>query len=218
VRIHQFRFGGQHNDSTQPFATTDNLCFVIDVDTTADWNGTDCPAMLNIRARSTIGATLASVFKLTTDGKLTVGGADIVTGNSVRAYRSTTQSISNDTPTAISFDSERWDTNALHDNSTNPTRLKAPVAGTYSIAAHVQFADNATGVRQLAVFVNGSVMWATTEAAAKSTNNWLSLSTIIQLAANDYIEVYVYQNSGGSLNILSAANYTPECSMVRVSA
>src|SRR3990167_5322145 len=39
------------------------------------------------------------------------------------AYTSTTQSLVNNTLGSITLGTEQWDTNTLHDNSTNPTRI-----------------------------------------------------------------------------------------------
>ena len=42
------------------------------------------------------------------------------------------------------------------------------------------------------------------------------ISTLYSLAVNEYVELVAFQDSGVSLNALTAANYSPEFSMVRV--
>jgi len=44
----------------------------------------------------------------------------------------------------------------------------------------------------------------------------MTISTIYQLAATDYVELQVYQDSGGDLDINASAASSPEFAMVRV--
>ena len=41
----------------------------------------------------------------------------------------------------------------------------------------------------------------------------MSISTEYSLAVNDYVELVVYQSSGGALDVNAAANYSPEFGM-----
>jgi hypothetical protein len=43
-----------------------------------------------------------------------------------------------------------------------------------------------------------------------------TVTTVYDLAAGDYLEVFAYQDSGGALNVQTNANYSPEFSMVLV--
>jgi len=46
------------------------------------------------------------------------------------------------------------------------------------------------------------------------SQNWeMSISSIYKLAITDYVEVRVYQNSGGNLNINASGNRSPEFAM-----
>ena len=38
--------------------------------------------------------------------------------------------------------------------------------------------------------------------------------TLYELAVNDYVELVVYQSSGGALNVVSSGNHSPEFMMV----
>jgi hypothetical protein len=125
------------------------------------------------------------------------------------AYNSAIQSIANDTFTARNYNTESFDTDAFHDNSTNNTRFTIPTGkgGKYLITAAVRFATNSSGRRIVAPRKNGSTyiantqeMGATNISAAEPT---IVMTSINELAAGDYIELMVYQNSGGSLNIAS---------------
>jgi hypothetical protein len=122
----------------------------------------------------------------------------------------TAQSIANNTETAISFNDEEFDTDSFHDNSTNNTRFTIPSGknGKYLIVFQTQFASNATGFRQMYLKLNGNALSnGITTTAVNGTNHQLFFSGIFNLVATDYVEGFVFQNSGGSLNVnVGAAN------------
>ncbi len=80
----------------------------------------------------------------------------VVSAISCRAYHNAGQSIPNSVPTALSLNSERWDTDGIHDNVTNNSRLTCKTAGYYSIMAAVDFTSNNTGNRVLYIRLNGT--------------------------------------------------------------
>lgn len=122
------------------------------------------------------------------------------------AYISSAQSVPSSTVTAIALNAEDYDTDSMHDVSTNNSRITCKTAGLYAISAQVEFASNATGVRQIFVSKNG------TQAASLIFPNMGSVTNTqinasfppISLSVNDYIELNVWQNSGGSLNVSPA--------------
>ena len=75
---------------------------------------------------------------------------------SARAYNDAAISIPNATTTALTFNSERWDTNTIHSTVTATGRLTAVTAGVYNIFGHVRFASNNTGSRIVSIRLNGS--------------------------------------------------------------
>lgn len=134
-----------------------------------------------------------------------------------RVYHSANQSIANTTFTTLAFNSERYDNDGEHDNTTNNSRLTCKTAGKYRITANVQFASNATGYREVFFLVNGTTAIADIiQDANASFATTMSLSTTYELAVNDYVEVRVYQNSGGALNVSAVGNYSPEFMMEKV--
>lgn len=133
---------------------------------------------------------------------------------SVRVYNSANQSISDSTLTAITFDSERYDTDSLHSTSSNTSRLTASVAGKYLIFANLSFATNTTGYREFTVRLNGSTyVLDDTRVPVTGNRTIATISGIYQLAAGDYIEAVVYQTSTVALNIEAVGNRTPEFGM-----
>ena len=137
-----------------------------------------------------------------------------------RVYNSASISIPNTTVTYLTFNSERRDDGALHDTSANTDRLTAPVSGWYRITGHVEFASNATGFRSVSIRMNaGNIpIAATNPNAVNGDTTLITLSTEIYLSALDFVRLAVYQNSGGALNVLSTAQYSPEFVMVLVRA
>jgi predicted flavoprotein YhiN len=124
--------------------------------------------------------------------------------------KSANQSVNNTTATAITFDTELKDTNAFHDNSTNTSRITIPSgkAGFYLISGQINFASNSTGVRDGAIYKNGTVMTQVFVLGA-ANGGWTgaSVSQIQELAVADYIELFAYQNSGGALNVNGGSTY-----------
>jgi hypothetical protein len=134
-----------------------------------------------------------------------------------RVYHSANQSIANTTDVALAFNSERFDTDMIHDVTVNNTRLTCKTAGKYLIVAQARFALNATGFRRLQLKVNGSATIAQFNVAASSADaTELIVTTLWEMAVNDYVEVLAYQTSGGALNIEQGNAFSPEFGMVQV--
>jgi len=94
-------------------------------------------------------------------------------------------------------------------DSGNPTRITFTEGGVYLVNALVTWEANATGQRQMAFRLNGSTDIA--NQATPGTNVTYAGNTLNQLreyAANDYLELRVYQNSGGNLSITGSSNWT----------
>lgn len=140
------------------------------------------------------------------------GNVDIGT----RVFHSVGQSIATATWVAHNFDSERWDTDGIHDNATNNTRLTAKTAGKYSISATLTFGSG-TGSRQIKIRLNGVTDIAMDGRPPISSGSTpLTIETKYNLAVNDYVECLVFQNSGGALSTSKLANFSPEFMMQKI--
>jgi hypothetical protein len=119
-------------------------------------------------------------------------------------YRGAAQSLSNATATALTFDNETYDTNAFHDNSTNNTRMTVPAgkAGKYLVTGVTYFFNNATGQRIVYIYKNGAnVIGTIQQGISASIDCVVQTSFVVDLAVSDYVELFAFQNSGGSLNV-----------------
>lgn len=127
----------------------------------------------------------------------------------VRCYQGTGTSLVNNSATVVNFDSETYDTDSMHSTTTNTNRLTAATPGLYTIRGRVGLADNAVGDRFIAIRKNGTE-FARSEGAhlAGSGNIWaMEVSDEIYLAAGDYVDMVVYQNTGAAVTT-STGTYT----------
>lgn len=111
-----------------------------------------------------------------------------------------------------SFPQERFDTDGMHSTSVATGRITMNKAGLYMVGGCLEFAGSATGMRGLKVVINN----ASDIVASYWPNNGvigvsLSVATVYKFAANDYITLASFQNSGGNLSITTPqSNAAPE--------
>jgi hypothetical protein len=122
--------------------------------------------------------------------------------------RTSDQSISNNTNTAVQWDTEQFDTDAFHDNSTNNTRVTIPSGkgGKYLVvgnAANDSGATSDAGRMYASLYKNGVQIQYTFIDISTGTANYESwlIHTIVDLTAGDYIEWFVYQSFGKTVNL-----------------
>ena len=128
--------------------------------------------------------------------------------------RSTLQTITNATMTAISFDTEYFDDSGYHDN-TNPTRLTVPTTGKYQFNFQAS-CDSTTGRMIVEVRKNGTNI-AQFELGNNSSISGWQASGIKDATAGQYFEFFVYQSSGGS-KTTEAGNLATQASIVFLGA
>ncbi len=125
-------------------------------------------------------------------------------------YGTANQTISNATVTTVPFAAENFDSNGFHDNSTNNSRITIPTGkgGKYLVVAQSSFAPNLTGFRQLRILKNGTAVQISqmNNNASNTVDIQNNLSYILSLAAADYIEMAVYQNTGGNLTLTNSTD------------
>jgi len=147
----------------------------------------------------------------------TAGKTHIGLNESVRVYNNANISINTATDTYIDFNSERFDNSDMHDNVTNSSRLTCKNAGKYLIIATIRFVANADGVRYVRIVKNrANVIAGVTQSATPADTCEITVSTLIDLAVNDYVEVRVQQTSGGALDVVYTNFLSPEFMMVKV--
>ena len=114
----------------------------------------------------------------------------------------------------VAFNSEEYDTNAFHDNSTNNSRLTIPTgyAGKYLLTAYVGNALGSPGSYfELGIYRNGSQYTASGLREGRvfrlAPSSYLAISQVVSGSANDYFEVAYQQNSGETVNMWFSAQF-----------
>lgn len=137
----------------------------------------------------------------------------------VLAYKSAAaQSVANTTETTITFDAESYDSNTMHDNSTNNGRLTAPSTGFYIIFGVCNFAADADGIRDVYVRLNGTTRLMTARAFDNgAVGPYVPIFLPYPLTAADYVEMRVWHSAGNALDVQNGASNT-NFGMYRLSA
>ena len=100
----------------------------------------------------------------------------------------------------ITFDAEDFDIGSNYSTSTG--RFTAPVAGTYWIGAHL---NSATPNRFLTYIYKNGVAFRRLGDAFNTVISTQNVGNIVELAANDYVELYV-NSSGAALSVGSGSD------------
>lgn len=142
--------------------------------------------------------------KTVTDSTNSVSSAVLTNPYKFRVYRNAALTSTATTYTPIPFDTKNFDTGTNVDVVTNKGRFTAPIAGFYQFNAAYGAAPQ--GYMIIKLYVNG---------AAYSNGNYLyytnpqgssvSVSDLIQLAANDYVEAVYY-----TTNAIAIGNSTSD--------
>jgi len=120
-----------------------------------------------------------------------------------RAYKSGgSQTLANNTATAITFDAEEFDTDAFHSTVSNTSRFTIPSgkAGKYFFEGFI-ILTSGTNIRNLDFNVNGaSARYLYQQPGVSNAASWgLGGSAIMSLSVGDYVELVASQTSGGNL-------------------
>jgi len=135
-----------------------------------------------------------------------------------RVYHNIGQGIPNDTPTFLVFNSELYDTDGIHDNVTNNSRLTCKTAGKYVITLTLSWSTSPFGYRAISVFLNGVLALAYHSTPVNPGVFRQSIATIYDLAVGDYVEASGFHTMGGVLTVSSSANFSPHFAMQRIGA
>jgi hypothetical protein len=124
-----------------------------------------------------------------------------------RIQNSGNQSIANNTDTALTFDTETFDTNGFHSTSSNTSRITIPAgkAGYYQFDANVTWAAG-SGIRDFNIYKNGARAMYFTQNAQSSNSMTQTITDVLYGAEGDYFELYVFQNNGSAINVQNSSS------------
>jgi hypothetical protein len=131
-------------------------------------------------------------------------------------YNNANISVNDNTLTALTYNTERYDTDFIHSTAANTGRLTCQTPGRYHIWAHHLFAPDADGYRLSGIRLNGATFIVEDMRMAVTTaliSTGIHIATEYELVKGDYVEALVQHTAGAALNILSIGNYTPEFGM-----
>jgi hypothetical protein len=119
-----------------------------------------------------------------------------------QAKSTVSPTISNNTTTALNWDSENFDTDGFHSTVTNTSRMTIPAGkgGKYLVTAKAQWDNNSTGARDFYIYKNGAAE-ITTRLTASTQSPSSTITSVLDVVATDYLEIYCKQNSGSSRSL-----------------
>lgn len=127
------------------------------------------------------------------------------------------QSVANDTNVVLAFNTERYDTDTMHDTATNNSRITFTTAGLYIVTLIATFAStSAAGDRALYIRKNGRDYLGGSEKGPTSTSFETGHQVTVQemFQAGEYVEAIAKQDSGSALNLLGNLRYSPNFSAI----
>jgi hypothetical protein len=109
-------------------------------------------------------------------------------------------------PLIQNFTTENFDTNSMHDNSTNTSRITIPTgyAGKYLITGYARL-NASLGYSLLRVYQNGSAVTAGLESGElvrgyhAGNTTGINGSVVLNLAVGDYIELLIQQDTSATI-------------------
>lgn len=140
------------------------------------------------------------------DGVVRIGTTGERMSKSATVQLTADASISHATHTAVSWSSAAFDDGAIWSGGA-PTRLTVPAGFTRArLVGNVSWAAASGGVRRIGFRKNGAVGiglgWSQVTTPSAGTGEYQNYATgFIPCVATDYFELYIFQGSGGSLNL-----------------
>jgi len=157
------------------------------------------PAVANAVTTSYINDGAVTTAKIADANVTQAKLATNVAGNgpAFSAYANSGTTIANASFTKVLFDTENFDTN----NNFASSRFTPTVAGYYQISAGVSQAGTLIANNNvLGIHKNGTWSVVGSTAGASSNNGYWSVSGLLYMnGSTDYVEIYLYQNSGGTI-------------------
>lgn len=132
---------------------------------------------------------------------------EALTSVAAKVGRATDHNVNTATPTIIGWDDEEFDTADMHDNSVSNTRITIPFDAPYHVGSTLKFSGNSAKV-VVELFLNGSLASVMSDLTMDSGGEpTVTVDGIWELAAGDYIEVRVTQNSGSAKDLKTGSSF-----------
>jgi hypothetical protein len=117
---------------------------------------------------------------------------------SVKLERTTGQVVYDASAAIIVWDSEVWDTDGMHDNATNQDRITINTPGIYLVIGAVRYNAGISDDSSVTIWQNGSTFIVRDEGGPANTAGGRTVSALVNMNANDYLHLQVYQNNSAN--------------------
>jgi len=136
----------------------------------------------------------------------------------VRAYDTTQFNLAvSGSLYAIPLPYETYDTDNMHNGTTNNTRLTCTTAGIYLIMGTINYVANANGNRDALIRLNGSAYIGDLRLQAMATGvTKVPVSVFYPMNAGDYVELIGRQYSGGALTTYYGGDFSSVLQMIKI--
>lgn len=135
----------------------------------------------------------------------------------VLVYNYNEQNIQTSTFTLLTFNAQYYDTDNMHDLVTHPERLTCRTAGKYIITLALQMSVAAAAICMILIKLNQ--VWWLGNYSTQYTNRYdpaFCLTVPWNFAVNDYLEAWIWQNSGQYGVVHYYDKYSPNFGMQRI--
>lgn len=126
----------------------------------------------------------------------------------------------------VTFDQDDIDNDNMHSTVSSTSRITIQTSGYYEITAHPHWNNNSTGSREAYIYKNnngdetlstGTGLYNSAVPASTNFGTTIPMPPLItSFTAGDYIELYMYQNSGTTLSIAGSSGGTATWLQVRL--
>ena len=148
----------------------------------------------------------ANIVGLCTSGLTKTGGFGGTNTPAFSVYRSGTQAIANNTATKVQYNTESFDTDNTFDSSTNYRYTPAFSGKSFLVGSIRLYGTDDFNNYTLEIHKNGTAI------LRQQNSHWhyesAQVSGIVTHDTDDYFEVYVTQQSGSSLDVMSGIEIT----------
>lgn len=124
------------------------------------------------------------------------------------AYRTTDQTIANNTTTKVLFNTSNVDNMGGYDEANS--KFVAPIPGPYYFATQLWWEATLVDQSLLRAYItiNGSTVVLTAARASGTQSHSINASVLVNLSVGDEVEVYAYQSNGSSENIAGDIDFS----------
>ena len=159
---------------------------------------------IGVAELSATGTASSSTFLRGDNAWASAGGDNTP---SFKATCSGTTTVANDSNVKIAFNTEVWDSDSAFDTSNYRFTVPSGEGGKYffTTSMEVNITSATTSVRPM-IWKNGATVIRSMGYASYYDSK--STAGVVNLSAGDYVEAYLYQNSGGSIAVQTSVTDT----------